>query len=79
MMLIVFLVGAAFCYFGLKLVFNMGKRRFERTNIAGVQEFKDYGSVVKNRAKDALSRLFGIGFTTVGALMVMVALVQCSK
>lgn len=69
--LICLLIGGGLLYFAFKLAYKTGKRNFERTNEAGVQVFNDYGSVVKARFHNHMSRLSVVACIFVGGIFLL--------
>ena len=59
------LVGAALILFGLYCIYRTKKRRFDRTNAFGVQQFPSYAGKVKDRLGDTI--LIGLAICAISA------------
>ncbi len=73
------LVGLGMIAFAVWAGFWISRRHFERTNSAGVQEFKSFGSSVKANALEGLVKFAGVASGFVGILCVVGALFGMSK
>lgn len=59
---------------GFALAAWIGSRRFYRRNVAGVEEFRSYGSAVGHSLLEGVVRLIAAVFMTLGMLTAAVAL-----
>lgn len=71
--IICLVIGGGLIYFGFKLWIGVDKRKFLRTNAAGVEEFKDYSAKLKGNMRDNFTKmivpfiwLIGVGFVVTG-------------
>jgi hypothetical protein len=62
--------GILFVIAGVAMRLFVGRRKFYRTNEAGVEEFKGYGSALANSALEKILSLGGIVAIIFGALLV---------
>lgn len=71
--------GLAFIAGGILAAMWAGRRAFARTNAAGVQEFKSYGSAVKSTAAEGLAKTAAVLAILFGALLLFVGVVGLGK
>lgn len=71
--------GLAFIAGGIWAAMWAGRRAFARTNAAGVQEFKSYGSAVKSTAAEGLAKTAAVLSILFGALLLFVGVVGLGK
>lgn len=62
-------IAVLFLVAGFALMLAHRKRRFDRTNQFGVEQFPDYGAKLRGRAKDGTLRVLSIVMLTAGMLM----------
>jgi hypothetical protein len=62
---IIFLLG------GIVLRFQINKRRFNRRNAAGVEEFKSYGRAYTTQMAEKVGRLLSLALIVIGVLLLL--------
>ena len=67
------LVGVVATAAGIAMLMWAGRRRFNRRNFAGVQEFSSYGQAVGRRLVEALADSFGGVVMAIGLLALFAA------
>ncbi len=75
----VLVVGLVFVAVGIWAAVWAGRRAFERTNAAGVQEFKSYGSAVKSTAVEGLAKTAAVLAILFGAFLMLVGAIGMGK
>ena len=66
-------MGFVFIALGLSGIFWVGRRRFYRRNMAGVEEFEGYGKAVATTVLEKLLNLICVVLTILGALALIKA------
>lgn len=56
---------------GFFLRFQINKRQFNRRNVAGIEEFKSYGSAYTTQMAEKVGRLVGIFLMVIGVLLLL--------
>ena len=74
LLIIIYIISIVLIGLSIYLRYWRGRRKFQRRNVAGLEEFKSYGDALKKRYLENLVQFIYIFFTIVGILLLLMAI-----
>ena len=72
--IILFILGIAFLVFGLFIRYSVNRRRFNRRNLLGLQQYHSYNRALVTRTGEGCARGFAAVFILAGILLTLAGL-----